>query len=146
MSQPRPEIGFDSDGSFNPAVRIILQSSYSEGEGDGEDSLSDEDAEGEALGDGDASVLAFFFVADDDEEELPASFFLAVVEEAELADVPVFFAVVAVVDFLAVVEALVVLCVVAADVSFLCAQDARRPTAAETAIKGNTNFFIGMLW
>ena len=65
-----------------------------------------------------------------------------------LAAVPVFFAVVAVavVDFLAVVVALVaLLLVVVADVSLLCAQDARRPIAAETAMKGNTNFFIGML-
>ena len=90
-------------------------------------------------------MLAFFFVAVDDEEEVPASFFFAAVEEVELADVPVFFAVVAVVDFLAVVVALVVLLlVVVAEVSFLCAQDARRPTAAETAIKENTSFFIGM--
>lgn len=90
-------------------------------------------------------MLAFFFVAADDEEEVPASFFLVAVEEVELAEVPVFFAVVAVVDFLAVVLALVELLVLVADVSFLCAQDAMRPTAAETAIKENTNFFIGML-
>lgn len=108
--------------------------------------MSDEDAAGDALGEGDASVLAFFFVAVDDAEEVPASFFFAVVEEVAAADVPVFFAVVAVVDFLAVVVALVaLLLVVVADVSFLCAQDARRPIAAETAMKGNTNFFIGML-
>jgi hypothetical protein len=90
-------------------------------------------------------VLAFFFVAVDDEVEVPASFFFAAVEEVELADVPVFFSVVAVVDFLPVVVALVALLVVVADVSLLCAQDARRPIAAETAIKGNTSFFIGML-
>jgi hypothetical protein len=109
--------------------------------------VSDEDAAGEALGEGDASVLAFFFVVVDDEAEVPASFFFAVVEEVELADVPVFFAgaVVAVVDFLPVVVALVVLLVDVADVSVLCAQDARKPIAAETAIKGITNFFIGML-
>jgi hypothetical protein len=91
-------------------------------------------------------VLAFFLVELVDEEEVPASvFFFAVVEEVELAEAPVFFAPVAVVDFLAVVLALVVLLVVVADVSFLCAQAARRPTAAETAMKENTNFFIGML-
>jgi len=92
-------------------------------------------------------VLAFFFAGVDDADEVPASFFFAVVEEVEVADVPVFFAVVAVavVDFLAVVLALVaLLLVVVADVSFF-AQDARRPTAAETAIKENTNFFIGMV-
>jgi hypothetical protein len=84
-------------------------------------------------------------VAVDDDEEVPVSFFFAAVEEVELADVPVFFAVVSVVDFLSVVVALVPVLVVVADVSLLCAQDARRPIAAETAIKGNTNFFIGML-
>jgi hypothetical protein len=78
------------------------------------------------------------------DDEAVASFFFAVLEEVELADVPVFFAVVAVVDFLSVVAALVLL-VVVADVSLLCAQDARRPSAAETAIKENTSFFIGML-
>jgi hypothetical protein len=146
LSQLRPENGLDSDSGSTSAIRIIPKSlsSYSEGEGDGEDSLSDEDAAGEALGEGDASVLAFFFAGVGDAEEVPASFFFAAVEEVEVADVPVFFAVVAVVDFLAVVEALVVLLVVVADVSFL-AQDARRPNAAETAIKENTNFFIEML-
>jgi hypothetical protein len=79
------------------------------------------------------------------DEEVPASFFFAVLEEVELADVPVFFAVVAVEDFFSVAAALVVLLVVVADVSFLCAQDASRPIAAERAIKENTNFFIGML-
>lgn len=125
----------------------------SEGEGDGEASLSDEDAAGELLGeaegDGEASVLAFFFVELDEEDEVvpPSVFFLAVVELVALVEVPVFFAVpaVVVVDFLPVVVALVVLLVVVADVSLLCAQAARRPTAAETAMKGNTNFFIGML-
>ena len=104
------------------------------------------DAAGEALGEGDASALAFFFVELDDEAEVPASFFFAVVEEVELVDVPVFFSVVevAVVDFLPVVVALVVLLAVVVDVSPLCAQDARRPIAAETAMKGNTNFFIGI--
>lgn len=107
--------------------------------------MSDEDSFGEALGEGDAS--AFFFVELEGEAEVPASFFFAV-EEVELADVPVFLAVVAVpvVDFLAVeVVALVALLVLVADVSLLWAQDARRPIAAETAIKGNSNFFIGML-
>jgi hypothetical protein len=129
--------------SVPPSNHLAVSGSYpsdGDGEADGAGSVSDEDAAGEALGEGDASVLAFFFAGVGDAEAVPASFFFAVVEEVELADVPVFFAVVAVavVDFLPVVVALVVV----ADVSLLCAQDAMRPIAAETAMKGNRNFFI----
>jgi hypothetical protein len=125
---------------------LVSYPSDGDGEADAAGSVSDEDAAGEALGEGDASVLAFFFGELDGEAEAPASFFFAVVEEVDVADVPVFFAVVlvAVVDFLPVVVALVVLLVVVA-VSLLCAQDARRPIAAETAMKGITSFFIRML-
>jgi hypothetical protein len=118
---------------------------YSEGEGDGdgEDSLSD--AAGELLfeGEGEASVFSDFFLVEvEDEAEVPpVVFFLAVgLELVEEADVPVFLPPAVVVDFLAVV----VLLVEAAD-SFLCAQDAKRPTAMETAMKGRTNFFIEMM-
>jgi hypothetical protein len=118
---------------------------YSEGEGDGEGEDSLSDASGELLleGEGDASVFSVFFLVEDEEELVPpvvVFFFAVVLELVEVAAVPDFLPAVVLVDFLVVLALLLE----AAD-SFLWAQDAKRPTATETAMKGITSFFIGMM-
>ena len=95
-----------------------------------------------ADGEGDASVLAFFFAGVAEELALlEVVFFFAGELEVDAALVPDFFVVevVPVVDvFLVVLAALVLVCV------SLCAQETIKAPATATTMQGSRNFFIGV--
>ncbi len=97
------------------------------------------------VGEGDASVLAFFLVELEDEPELVSEvvdFFFAAGElDAEAVLAPDFFAVddVPVAGLLAVLLAVFVV----VDVS-LCAHETTKPAATVRTVNGNRNFFIGV--
>jgi hypothetical protein len=94
--------------------------------------------DGDGEGDGDASVVAAFFLADGDGEAsaVVVFFLVAVVVDAALVEV----------DFLAVVDAVVEVAFVVAGVvsvvSCFEAQETKNATPKRTVIRERTDFFI----